>query len=264
VPTVYNKTSLETCFPYPLNHSDFVDAEDVSRDENLAKVEIAPLSTVFISAALLNIALLLILWRQRMSRMRVCPQLMWDITDRFLGPDLVCRLVKYLQVLGMFSSIYMIVVITFDKYEAECNPMVKFQRTRTRLNIPLLGCHRFSFSHRSRLHPAMGLRTYITWTNMVIFCFTCYCTCRLPSAHLPSHPDQPVPKDSTASQRCVIVLSLLAGATFTREPCLSSSPSPWGIRGSIAERVRPQNRGGDKSFLVAVNFQPMCDPQVRH
>uniref|UniRef100_A0A3Q3JQD7 G-protein coupled receptors family 1 profile domain-containing protein n=1 Tax=Monopterus albus TaxID=43700 RepID=A0A3Q3JQD7_MONAL len=192
----------------------------VPRDENLAKVEIAPLSTVFISAALLNIALLLILWRQRMSRMRVCPQLMWDITDRFLGPDLVCRLVKYLQVLGMFSSIYMIVVITFDKYEAECNPMVKFQRTRTRLNIPLLGCHRFSFSHRSRLHPAMGLRTYITWTNMVIFCFTCYCTCRLPSAHLPSHPDQP-------SQRCGWHVqgqgsrqskSLLAGATFV--PCV--------------------------------------------
>uniref|UniRef100_A0A3Q3JS23 G-protein coupled receptors family 1 profile domain-containing protein n=1 Tax=Monopterus albus TaxID=43700 RepID=A0A3Q3JS23_MONAL len=187
----------------PLNHSDFVDAEDVSRDENLAKVEIAPLSTVFISAALLNIALLLILWRQRMSRMRVfvCPQLMWDITDRFLGPDLVCRLVKYLQVLGMFSSIYMIVVITFDKYEAECNPMVKFQRTRTRLNIPLLG--------------SMGLRTYITWTNMVIFCFTCYCTCRLPSAHLPSHPDQPVPKDSTGSRQSK---SLLAGATFV--PCV--------------------------------------------
>ena len=36
------------------------------------------------------------------------------------------------------------------------------------------------------------------------------------------------------------------------------------MRGSIAERVRPQKRGGDKSFLVAVNFQPMWDPQVRH
>lgn len=45
---------------------------------------------------------------------------------------------------------------------------------------------------------------------------------------------------------------------------LPSSPLPWGIRGSIAERVRPQKRGGDKSFLVAVNFQPMWDPQVRH
>lgn len=49
-----------------------------------------------------------------------------------------------------------------------------------------------------------------------------------------------------------------------REPFLPSSPSPCGIRGSMAERVRPQNRGGDKSFLVAVNFQPMCEPQVRH
>uniref|UniRef100_A0A3Q3QYG0 G-protein coupled receptors family 1 profile domain-containing protein n=1 Tax=Monopterus albus TaxID=43700 RepID=A0A3Q3QYG0_MONAL len=254
----------------PLNHSDFVDAEDVSRDENLAKVEIAPLSTVFISAALLNIALLLILWRQRMSRMRVfvCPQLMWDITDRFLGPDLVCRLVKYLQVLGMFSSIYMIVVITFDKYEAECNPMVKFQRTRTRLNIPLLGCHRFSFSHRSRLHPAMGLRTYITWTNMVIFCFTCYCTCRLPSAHLPSHPDQPVPKDSTASQRCVIVLmtllcnvvtlwasSVIPAATFTSLMLLASLNIRKSLHLSSVQRSVPQEAGGTSSGSPTVKIQ---------
>lgn len=49
-----------------------------------------------------------------------------------------------------------------------------------------------------------------------------------------------------------------------REPSLPSSPSTCGIRGSIAERVRPQKRGGDKSFLVAVNFQPMWDPQFRH
>lgn len=49
-----------------------------------------------------------------------------------------------------------------------------------------------------------------------------------------------------------------------REPSRPSSPSSYGIRGSIAERVRPQKRGGDKSFLVAVNFQPMCEPHVRH
>uniref|UniRef100_A0A3Q3QYD4 G-protein coupled receptors family 1 profile domain-containing protein n=1 Tax=Monopterus albus TaxID=43700 RepID=A0A3Q3QYD4_MONAL len=225
----------------PLNHSDFVDAEDVSRDENLAKVEIAPLSTVFISAALLNIALLLILWRQRMSRMRVfvCPQLMWDITDRFLGPDLVCRLVKYLQVLGMFSSIYMIVVITFDKYEAECNPMVKFQRTRTRLNIPLLGCHRFSFSHRSRLHPAMGLRTYITWTNMVIFCFTCYCTCRLPSRGSPA---------AIQSQRCET-------ATFTSLMLLASLNIRKSLHLSSVQRSVPQEAGGTSSGSPTVKIQ---------
>lgn len=43
-----------------------------------------------------------------------------------------------------------------------------------------------------------------------------------------------------------------------------SSSSPSGMRGSSAERVSPQNRGGDSSFLVAVNFQPMWLPQIRH
>ncbi|XP_041836279.1 vasopressin V2 receptor-like [Melanotaenia boesemani] len=191
-----------------LNDSGFVDAEDVPRDESLAKVEIALLSAIFVSAAILNTALLLVLWRQRkqMSRMRVfvfhlcladlvvaffqvCPQLMWDITDRFVGPDLVCRIVKYLQVLGMFSSTYMIVVMTVDRYQAVCNPMVTFQRTRTRLNIPvciawgvsLLGSlpQVFIFS-QVEVAPGVfdcwaefiqpwGLQTYITWTTLVIF-----------------------------------------------------------------------------------------------
>ncbi|KAL7408441.1 hypothetical protein ABVT39_023604 [Epinephelus coioides] len=185
-----------------------VDAEDVSRDESLAKLEIALLSAIFICAAILNTSLLLVLWRQRkqMSRMRVfvfhlcladlvvaffqvCPQLMWDITDRFVGPDLVCRLVKYLQVLGMFSSTYMIVVMTVDRYQAVCNPMVKFQRTSTRLNIPvcvawgisLLGSlpQIFIFS-QIEVAPGVfdcwanfiqpwGLQTYVTWTTLVIF-----------------------------------------------------------------------------------------------
>ncbi|KAM4588572.1 vasopressin V2 receptor-like isoform 1-T2 [Odontesthes bonariensis] len=191
-----------------LNDSGLVDADDVPRDESLANVEIALLSAIFVSAAILNTALLLVLWRQRkqMSRMRVfvfhlcladlvvaffqvCPQLMWDITDRFVGPDLVCRLVKYLQVLGMFSSTYMIVVMTVDRYQAVCNPMVKFQRMHTRLNTPvcvawgisLLGSlpQVFIFS-QVEVAPGVfdcwaefiqpwGLQTYITWTTLVIF-----------------------------------------------------------------------------------------------
>ncbi|XP_014914534.1 oxytocin receptor-like [Poecilia latipinna] len=192
----------------PLNESDFVDAHDVPRDESLARVEIALLGAIFVTAAILNTALLLVLWRQRkqMSRMRVfvfhlcladlvvaffqvCPQLMWDITDRFVGPDVMCRLVKYLQVLGMFSSTYMIVVMTVDRYQAICNPMVKFQRARSRLNVPvcvawgvsLVGSlpQVFIFS-QVEVAPGVfdcwaefiqpwGLQTYITWTTLVIF-----------------------------------------------------------------------------------------------
>ncbi|XP_028303341.1 arg8-vasotocin receptor [Gouania willdenowi] len=194
-----------------VNDSDYLmDAEDVERNESLAKVEIALLAVIFISAAILNSALLLVLWRQRknMSRMRmfvfnlsladlvvaffqVCPQLMWDITDRFVGSDPVCRLVKYLQVLGMFSSTYMIVAMTVDRYQAVCNPMVKFQRARSRLNVPVcmawgvsvLGSlpQVFIFS-KVEVAPGVfdcwaqfiqpwGLQTYITWTTLVIFVF---------------------------------------------------------------------------------------------
>ncbi|KAM3878094.1 vasopressin V2 receptor-like [Diretmus argenteus] len=187
-----------------------MDAGDVARDEHLAKVEIAVLSVIFVTAALLNTGLLLVFWRQRqqMSRMRVfvvhlcladlvvaffqvCPQLMWDITDRFIGPDPVCRVVKYLQVLGMFSSTYMILAMTIDRYQAVCNPLVKFRRRRARFNVPvcaawgvsLLGSvpQVFIFS-RVEVAPGVfdcwaefiqpwGLKTYITWTTLVIFIF---------------------------------------------------------------------------------------------
>ncbi|XP_078104535.1 vasopressin V2 receptor-like [Sander vitreus] len=192
----------------PFNDSNFVDTEDAARDESLATLEISLLSVIFISAAILNTSLLIALWRKRkqMSRMRVfvfhlcladlvvaffqvCPQLVWDITDRFVGPDLVCRLVKYLQVLGMFSSTYMIVVMTVDRYQAVCNPMLKFQRTSTRLNIPVcmvwgisLLCSLpqvFIFSQVevapgvfdcwAKFVQPWGLQTYITWTTLVIF-----------------------------------------------------------------------------------------------
>lgn len=126
------------------------------RDELLARVEVLLLSVVFICAGLLNSGLLLALWRRRkqLSRMRVfvlhlcvadlvvvlfqvCPQLVWDITDRFVGPDLLCRAVKYLQVVGMFSSTYMVVVMTLDRHQAVCNPMVTFQRRSARWNAPV-------------------------------------------------------------------------------------------------------------------------------
>ncbi|KAM9813467.1 vasopressin V2 receptor-like [Neosynchiropus ocellatus] len=190
------------------NDSGPVEEGDEARDEGLARVEIALLGVIFVGASVLNISLLLLLWRQRrhMTRMRVfvfhlcladlvvaffqvCPQLLWDITDRFVGPDLVCRLVKYLQVLGMFSSTYMIVAMTVDRYQAVCNPMVKFQRARSRFNLPvcaawgvsLLGSlpQVFIFS-RVEVAPGVfdcwaefiqpwGLKTYITWITLVIF-----------------------------------------------------------------------------------------------
>lgn len=178
------------------------------RDERLARIEIALLSVIFLSATALNLGLLLVLARRRrsMSRMRVfvlhlcladltvaffqvCPQLMWDITDRFIGPDLVCRVVKYLQVVGMFASTYMIVVMTVDRYQAVCNPMGALQRRKAPFNLPvciawavsLVGAlpQIFIFS-RVQVAPEVfdcwaqfvkpwGPKAYVTWTTLVIF-----------------------------------------------------------------------------------------------
>ncbi|XP_048878536.1 oxytocin receptor [Brienomyrus brachyistius] len=181
---------------------------DQPRNESLARMEIALLGTIFISAAVLNTALFVTLWRRRkqQSRMRVfvlhlcladlvvaffqvCPQLMWDITDRFVGTDLVCRFVKYLQVVGMFASTYMIVVMTIDRYQAICNPMVTFQRRRARLNFPVCvawvisligGVPQIFIFSKVQVTPGVfdcwadfikpwGLKTYVTWTTLVIF-----------------------------------------------------------------------------------------------
>ncbi|ROL50756.1 Oxytocin receptor [Anabarilius grahami] len=181
---------------------------DEPRNERLAQIEIALLSVIFLSASTLNFGLLLVLWRKRqqISRMRVfvthlcladlvvaffqvCPQLMWDITDRFIGPDLVCRLVKYLQIVGMFASTYMIVVMTVDRYQAICNPMVTFQRRRAHWNLPVCVAWLVSFVFSvpqlfifSRVQIAPGVydcwaefiqpwgpKAYVTWTTLVIF-----------------------------------------------------------------------------------------------
>lgn len=48
---------------------------------------------------------------------------MWDAQGRLPGPDLLCRLVKYLQVLGMFASSYVMVAMTVDRYYAICCPL---------------------------------------------------------------------------------------------------------------------------------------------
>ncbi|KTG41334.1 hypothetical protein cypCar_00007475 [Cyprinus carpio] len=62
-----------------------------------------------------------------------------EITHRFKGSDLVCRAVKYLQVVGMFASTYMIVAMTIDRYHAVCKPMVSFFRGSFRSLICLTG-----------------------------------------------------------------------------------------------------------------------------
>ncbi|XP_056371330.1 vasopressin V2 receptor-like [Oenanthe melanoleuca] len=54
---------------------------------------------------------------------QVLPQLLWDLTDRFRGPDPLCRLTKYLQGVAMFASAYVAVAMAWDRHRAICHPL---------------------------------------------------------------------------------------------------------------------------------------------
>ncbi|XP_066031083.1 vasopressin V2 receptor-like [Chamaea fasciata] len=54
---------------------------------------------------------------------QVLPQLLWDVTDRFRGPDALCRLTKYLQGVAMFASAYVAVAMAWDRQRAICRPL---------------------------------------------------------------------------------------------------------------------------------------------
>ncbi|GCC26767.1 hypothetical protein chiPu_0005187 [Chiloscyllium punctatum] len=178
------------------------------RDEQLAQAELAVLGIIFVAATVGNSVLVRFLWnrRRRMSRMyvflmhlsiadlvvavfQVLPQLIWDSTEVFLGPDVLCRAVAYLQLVGMFASTYVTVAMTVDRFQAVCFPMVTFQKRRAFCN-PAIGVswllslvlsvpQLFIFS-RTEVAPGVlqcwaefiqpwGLKAYVTWIFVAIF-----------------------------------------------------------------------------------------------
>ena len=49
--------------------------------------------------------------------------MLWDVTHRFHGGRLVCKLVKYWQVLVLYASSYVLVATALDRYIAIVHPM---------------------------------------------------------------------------------------------------------------------------------------------
>jgi len=128
------------------NESENLTADSIhtnpGRDETLAKIEIATLSVILTAAIAGNSLMLVALRRQLlyrpMSRMyffminlsiadllvafgNILPQLAWDITYRFLGNDLLCRVVKFLQVFVLYLSTYVLTSMALDRYLVVCH-----------------------------------------------------------------------------------------------------------------------------------------------
>ncbi|XP_018581328.2 vasopressin V2 receptor [Scleropages formosus] len=179
------------------------------RDVALAHAEIAVLSLILALTTLGNGFVLWVLLRRRKHRapmhlfmvnlcvadlvvafFQVLPQLIWDITERFQGPDAVCRSVKYLQIVGMFASSYIIVAMTVDRHYAICCPMQAYRDGATSSwNTPVMVAwglsllfslpQVFIFS-MSEVAPGMfecwghfiepwGHKAYVIWMTVAVF-----------------------------------------------------------------------------------------------
>uniref|UniRef100_A0A3Q4H9C2 Arginine vasopressin receptor 2a, duplicate a n=1 Tax=Neolamprologus brichardi TaxID=32507 RepID=A0A3Q4H9C2_NEOBR len=178
-------------------------------DIGLARAEIAVLAVVLALTTLGNSFVLWVLLRRRkhnapmhifmvnlcvadlvVAFFQVLPQLIWDITERFQGPDLLCRSIKYMQIVGMFASSYMIVAMTVDRHHAICCPLQAYRGgTVSRWNTPvmvawalalLLSIPQVFIFSRSEVAPGefecwghfaelWGLKAYVTWMTVAVF-----------------------------------------------------------------------------------------------
>ncbi|XP_006132871.1 oxytocin receptor [Pelodiscus sinensis] len=180
--------------------------DPLKRNEDMAKVEVTVLCFILFLALTGNLCVLLAIHttRHKHSRMyyfmkhlsiadlvvaifQVLPQLIWDITFRFYGPDFLCRLVKYLQVVGMFASTYMLLLMSLDRCLAICQPLRSLHRRSDRVSVLLtwLLCllvsipqiHIFSLRDVGNgvydcwadfIQP-WGAKAYITWITLTVY-----------------------------------------------------------------------------------------------
>ncbi|XP_064646633.1 cephalotocin receptor 1-like isoform X2 [Lineus longissimus] len=128
--------------------------EPYPRDENLVKIEISVTAIIFILAFAGNsiVLLVLALRKKKLSRMHmfimhlsladlfvaffnVLPQMAWDVTYRFQGGDFLCRFVKYVQVVAMYASSYVLVATALDRYTAIVYPLTTHTWSQRRIAL---------------------------------------------------------------------------------------------------------------------------------
>ncbi|XP_057624616.1 neuropeptide S receptor [Chionomys nivalis] len=77
----------------------------------------------------------------------ILTDIIWRFTGDFMAPDLVCRVVRYLQVVLLYASTYVLVSLSIDRYHAIVYPMKFLQgEKQAKVLIGIAWCLAFLFS----------------------------------------------------------------------------------------------------------------------
>lgn len=60
----------------------------------------------------------------------VLSQLAWEAARHFHGGNILCKLVKFVQILGPYLSSYVLVMTAIDRYGAICHPLANSQASK--------------------------------------------------------------------------------------------------------------------------------------
>ena len=175
----------EVSTPHDNSSTPFVD----TRDEGLAKVEIAVQAVIFLFAIFGNVLVLVALRYRKKKTSRwhwfimhlsiadllvavgnILPQLAWDITFRFRGGDALCRIVKYIQLVVLYLSTYTLVMTAVDRHHAICIPTAPSSPRRVRAMISIawilalvLSLPQLFIFRLTEVHPGSGV--YDCWAD---------------------------------------------------------------------------------------------------
>lgn len=120
----------------------------------------------------------------------VITQLGWEFTKYFYGGNILCKSVKYLQILGPYLSSYTLVAMSIDRFLAICYPLSNNHLSLNRakksiaaswaIALSLCSPQAFIFSYTMTPYDKMdcwgvfpfepwGVRFYVTWYAMTQF-----------------------------------------------------------------------------------------------